>query len=336
MFASFAGSGLRSSPEVVAVTDELREQYDVVVIGGGAAGLNGALMLARARRSVAVIDAGEPRNAPAGGVHGLLGREGMAPAELLEIGRGEVRQYGGHVVDGTVTSAKASEGGFTVALADGREVKARKLLVTTGLVDRLPEIPGLAEHWGKDLIHCPYCHGWEVRDQAIGIVATGPMSMHTALLFRQWTDDLVVFTNDRLALPPEEAEKLKARGTRIVDGAIERIEAEDGRIRGVRLANGEFVERSVLATASRLEARAGFLKDLGLNAVEHPSGAGEHVPADPFGRSDVPGVWVAGNVTDLMAQVGAAAAAGAMAGAQINMELVNDDTDAAVAEYRAR
>ncbi|MFC3494013.1 NAD(P)/FAD-dependent oxidoreductase [Glycomyces rhizosphaerae] len=317
------------------MTYELREQYDVVVIGGGAAGLNGALMLGRARRSVAVIDAGEPRNAPAEGVHGLLGREGMPPSELLEIGRGEVRQYGGHVVDGAVTSANPTRDGFAVALADGREVKARKLLVTTGLVDRLPEIPGLAEHWGKDLVHCPYCHGWEVRDQAIGIVATGPMSMHGALLFRQWTADLVLFTNDRLALPPEELEKLKARGTRIVDGPIERIESEDGRIRGVRMANGEFVERTVLATSSRMEARAGFLKDLGLKAVEHSSGAGEHVPADPVGRTEVPGVWVAGNVTDLMAQVGAAAAAGAMAGAQINMELVNEDTAAAVAEYRA-
>jgi thioredoxin reductase len=336
MFASFAGSRLRSCPEVVAVTDELRERYDVVVIGGGAAGLNGALMLARARRSVAVIDAGEPRNAPAHGVHGLLGREGMPPAELLAIGRGEVRQYGGHVVDGAVTGAKAGESGFTVALADGREVEARKLLVTTGLVDRLPEIPGLAEHWGRDLIHCPYCHGWEVKDEAIGIVATGPMSMHGALLFRQWTSDLVVFTNERLALPPEEAEKLKARGTRIVDGAIERIESENGRISGVRMAGGEFVPRTVLATASRMEARAGFLQDLGLNTVEHPSGAGEHVPADPFGRTEIPGVWVAGNVTDLMAQVGAAAAAGAMAGAQINMDLVNDDTEAAVAAYRAR
>lgn len=318
------------------MTDELREQYDVVVVGGGAAGLNGALMLARARRAVAVIDAGEPRNAPAEGVHGLFGREGMPPAELLAIGRGEVRQYGGHVVDGAVSGAKAAEGGFAVALADGREVKARKLLVTTGLVDRLPEIPGLAEHWGRGLIHCPYCHGWEVRDRAIGVIATGPMSMHGALLFRQWTDDLVVFTNERLALPAEEREKLIARGTRIVDGAIERIEAEDGRITGVRLAGGEFVERSVLATASRMEARAGFLKDLGLKTVEHPSGAGEHVPADPVGRTDVPGVWVAGNVTDLMGQVGASAAAGAMAGAQINMELVNEDTAAAVAAYRAR
>ncbi len=316
------------------MTDELRERYDVVVIGGGAAGLNGALMLARARRSVAVIDAGEPRNAPAEGVHGLLGREGMSPAELLRIGRGEVRQYGGHVVSGTVAGAKPAEGGFTVALEDGREVGARRLLVTTGLVDLLPEIPGLRERWGRDAIHCPYCHGWEVRDRAIGVVATGPMSMHGALLFRQWTDDLVLFTNGRLSLPPEEAEKLLARGTRIVDGEIVRVETEGDRIKGVRLASGELVERDVLAVGSTMEARAGFLKDLGLEVVGHPSGAGQHLVADATGKTAVPGVWAAGNVTDLMAQVGNAAAAGAMAGAHINADLVNEETEAAVAAYR--
>jgi thioredoxin reductase len=317
------------------MTDELNDRYDVVVIGGGAAGLNGALMLGRARRSVAVIDAGEPRNAPAEGVHGLLGREGMPPSELLERGRAEVRQYGGHVVSGTVGGAKASEGGFTVTLDDGREVGARRLLVTTGLVDRLPEIEGLREHWGRNVVHCPYCHGWEVRDRPIGVVATGPMSVHGALLFRQWTADLVLFTHDQGRPTDEEVEKLEARGVRIVDGAIERVEAEGDRITGVRLASGELVERDVLAVASRMEARAGFLEDLGLVPVEHPSGMGVHLAADAMGRTEVAGVWAAGNVADLSAQVGNAAAAGAMAGAQINMELVNEETAAAVEAYRA-
>src|SRR5689334_13038452 len=140
--------------------------YDVAVVGGGAAGLNGALMLARSRRSVAVIDAGEPRNAPAEGVHGLLGREGMPPAELLALGREEVRSYGGHVVTSRVTGAARKDDGFVLALDDGREVRARRLLVTTGLVDELPDVPGLRELWGSDVIHCPYCHGWEVRDKA--------------------------------------------------------------------------------------------------------------------------------------------------------------------------
>jgi thioredoxin reductase len=320
--------------EVYEMTDELMARYDVVVIGGGAAGLNGALMLARARRSVAVIDAGEPRNAPAEGVHGLLGREGMPPSELLERGRAEVCQYGGHVVAGAVAGAKRVEDDFTVSLEDGREVRARRLLVTTGLVDRLPEIPGLAERWGRDVIHCPYCHGWEVRERAIGIVATGPMSVHGALLFRQWTDDLVFFTNDQPMPSPEELEKFAARGIRIAEGAIAKVEVCAGRLSGVRLENGDLVERDALALGPRMEARAGFLKDLGLKLVGHPSGAGEHVVADATGRTEVPGVWAAGNVTDLMAQVGASAAAGAMAGAQINMDLVNEETDAAVAARR--
>jgi thioredoxin reductase len=142
--------------------------YDVVVVGGGAAGLSGALILGRARRSVLVVDAGEPRNAPASGVHGFLTRDGMVPAELLRVGRAEVRRYGGRVLEGgRVASATAVDGGFAVALEDGRRVGARRLLVATGLVDELPDVPGIRERWGRDVLHCPYCHGWEVRDRAI-------------------------------------------------------------------------------------------------------------------------------------------------------------------------
>src|SRR5215469_2244736 len=202
--------------EVIEVSDQLRDGYDVVVIGGGAAGLTGALMLARSRRSVVVIDAGAPRNAPATGVHGLLGREGMSPAELLERGRAEVRGYGGHVVTGEVIAVTTADGGFEVALSDGRTVRARLLLVATGLTDELPDIPGLRDRWGRDVLHCPYCHGWEVRDQAIGVLATGPLSVQQALLFRQLSDDVTFFSHTML---PEEPEQLTARGIRIVDGA---------------------------------------------------------------------------------------------------------------------
>ena len=172
------------------------ERYDVVVIGGGAAGLNGALMLARSRRSVLVIDAGAPRNAPASGVHGLLGREGVPPAELLATGRAEVRGYGGRIEAGEVTAARRTEDGFAVTLADGRQVRARRLLVTSGLTDELPNVAGLRERWGRDVLHCPYCHGWEVRDQAIGVLAGGAMSVHQALLFSQLSPDVAYFRRD--------------------------------------------------------------------------------------------------------------------------------------------
>jgi thioredoxin reductase len=320
--------------EVVEMTERLRDFYDVVVVGGGAAGLNGALMLARSRRSVVVIDAGSPRNAPAEGVHGLLARDGMPPAELLERGRAEVRRYGGHVVAGTVAEAARDGGGFTVGLAGGRTVRARRLLVTTGLVDELPDVPGLAERWGRDVVHCPYCHGWEVRDRAIGVLSSGPMSVHQTLLFRQLSDDVVFFAHTAPRPDGEQAEQLAARGVKVVEGEVAALEIADDRLVGVRLADGTVVARDALAVASRMTARAGFLAGLGLRTVEHPSGAGEHVPADAVGRTDVPGVWVAGNVTDLSAQVGAAAAAGAMAGAQINADLVAEEARDAVAARR--
>jgi thioredoxin reductase len=340
--------------EVVDVTDtaemtgELAQSYDVAVVGGGAAGLNGALMLARSRRSVAVIDAGAPRNAPADGVHGLLGREGMPPGELLARGRAEVRGYGGHVVTGEVTGAsrdtehadggEGGEGspGFTVALADGRSVRARRLLVTTGLVDELPAVAGLRERWGRDVVHCPYCHGWEVRDQAIGVLATGPMALHQTLLFRQLSDDVTYFAHTTETPAGEDAERLDALGVRVVTGPVAGLEVAGDRLAGVRLADGTVVPRQALAVATRMVARGGFLAGLGLTPVPHPSGMGEHVPADPTGRTDVPGVWAAGNVADLTAQVGAAAAAGAMAGAQINADLAAEDARRAVAARRVR
>ena len=317
------------------MTDQLEDSYDVVVIGGGAAGLNAAMMLARSRRSVAVIDAGAPRNAPADGVHGLLGHDGTPPAVLLELGRAEVRRYGGHVVAGEVTGIARDGHGFTVTLADRRSTRARRLLVTTGLVDVLPEVPGVRERWGRDVLHCPYCHGWEVRDRAVAILATGPQSVHQALLFRQLTDD-VVFVAHTVSPDDEQAEQLAARGIRVVDGPAASLEISDDRLVGVRMGNDAVIGRDVVVVASRMVARAGFLDDLGLRPVEHPSGMGTHVPADPTGRTDVPGVWVAGNVTDLSAQVGAAASQGALAGAQINADLVMEETGRAVEARRSR
>lgn len=316
------------------MTDELRDAYDVLVVGGGAAGLNGALMLARSRRTVAVVDAGAPRNAPAGGVHGLLGRDGMPPAELLGRGRAEVRSYGGEVVEGEVSGVRRLPGAFEVELADGRTSRARRLLVTIGLVDELPEIPGLRERWGRDVIHCPYCHGWEARDRAIGIIGSGPMATHAALLFSQLSDDVTLFAHTMPALTDDQWEQMAARGVSVVDGEVVGLELADDRITGVRLADGTVVAREVIAVGPRAALRATFLEGIGLRPQQHPSGMGEHLPADPTGRSTVPGVWLAGNVTDLSAQVGASAAAGALAGAQINFDLVTEETNAAVAARR--
>jgi thioredoxin reductase len=310
------------------------ETFDAVVIGGGAAGLNGALMLARSRRSVVVIDSGTPRNAPAEGVHGLLGHDGTSPAELLKVGREEVRSYGGRIVAGEVASAAPAEAvdgdlRFAVTLADGRRFRARRLLVATGLRDVLPDIPGLAPHWGRGVVHCPYCHGWEVRDEPIGVLAVGPASVHQARLFRQLTDDLVYFTRGT-ELDDDARARFAARDVRVVDTPVAEVECDARGITAVRLADGQFVPRRVLAVATTVLARTDGLAGLEIPMEDLPGGMGRHFVSGMAGTTSVPGVWVAGNATDLMAQVGASAAAGALAGAHINADLVAADTEAAL------
>ncbi|MFC9356183.1 NAD(P)/FAD-dependent oxidoreductase [Rhodococcus sp. NPDC057014] len=312
----------------------MEDSYDVVVIGGGAAGLGGALTLSRARRSVLVIDAGEPRNAPAGHIHNYLGREGTPPAELLAIGREEVAGYGGEIVTGTVTSAeKVGDGEFRVTLADGRTVGSRRLLVTTGLVDVLPDIPGVAERWGRDVLHCPYCHGWEVRDQPVGVLAGSPLAVHQALMWSQWTDRVTLFLNDATEPTGEEYEQLAARGVAVIDGAVAGLEVRGDRLTGVRLGTGRVFPLTAVVVPPLFRARADFLTTLGLGTTEMEMAGhviGTAVAADATGATTVPGVWVAGNVADPKAQVIVAAGAGLTAAATLNADLIAEDTRLAV------
>ncbi|MFF7314259.1 FAD-dependent oxidoreductase [Streptomyces sp. NPDC008137] len=319
-------------------SDALAEgSVDAVVIGGGAAGLNGALILARSRRSVVVIDSGSPRNAPAQAVHGLLALDGTPPSEILRRGREQVRQYGGRIVNGEVVSAESAAPSadgdlrFTVTLADGRHITARRILVATGLKDVLPQVPGLAEHWGHSVVHCPYCHGWEVRDEPIAILATGPASINHAYLFRQLTEDLTYFTHGT-DLDEDSRARFAARGIRVIDTPVtEVVNDAGGALAGVRLADGQVVARRVVAVAAPMQARTQGLEGLGLPVQDLP-GKGSGFASGTAGTTEVPGVWVAGNVTDLVAQVGASAAAGALAGADINRTLATADTDAALQE----
>ena len=309
------------------------KKYDVIVVGGGAAGLSGALALARSRRSVLVIDDATPRNAPAEGVHNYLTRDGIPPGELTAIGRQEVIGYGGEIVSGTVTTARR-DGDFTVGLADGTTYQGRRLLVTTGLADVLPDVPGLAEQWGKDVLHCPYCHGWEVQDQAIGVLATSVLALHQVQLFRQLSDDVTLFLHTAPELTDEQWEELAARGIAVVPGKVEQLEVEDGKLTGVRLEGGNVIPRQALAVQTTLRARADFLAELGVEATVLESNGiliGTAVQVDAMGATQVPGVFAAGNLTDPKAQVMPSAAAGLMAGAGINFDLITEETRLAVA-----
>ncbi len=340
---------------MTTTTADRTTDQDVVVVGGGAAGLSAGLMLARAGRRVVVVDDGAPRNAPATSVHGLLGHEGTSPAQLLATGRVEVTAHGGAVVTGRVVSAGAitapggeeagpahgdaesADSGFVVDLADGARLTARRLVVTTGLSDELPDVPGVAERWGRDVLHCPYCHGHEVRGQSIGVLATGPMAVHHALLWRQWSDRVTLLRHRSPEPTDEQWEQLAARDVAVVDGEVTGLVVVDDHLAGARLAGGRVVPMTALVVATRMVARSDLLAGLGLELAELRIGdhvVGRYVPADPTGATTVPGVWVAGNVTDLHAQVGAAAAGGARAAAGVNADLVAADVRAAVAHRR--
>jgi thioredoxin reductase len=301
-------------------------RYDVVVIGGGAAGLSAALVLSRARRKVLVVDAGEPRNAPAPHMHGYLSRDGEPPAELLARGRSEVQGYGGEIVAGTVTDlVPDGRSGFRVLLGDGQQLSTRRLLVTTGLRDELPDIPGLADRWARDVLHCPYCHGHEVRDRQLGVIGGTPGAVRYAQIVRQWTHDLVYFTTPSVLTNVDRTELL-ARAIGVVEGTIDQLVIDDeDHLRGVQMADGCVIPRDALFVPPRFVANSTVLVALGCDVD-----ADGWVSVDATGRTSVPGVWAAGNVVDPRAQVITAAGAGSAAAIALNADLVDDDVRNAV------
>ncbi|WP_217213803.1 NAD(P)/FAD-dependent oxidoreductase [Streptomyces sp. AC550_RSS872] len=304
----------------------MTEQYEVVVVGGGAAGLSAALVLGRARRRTLVIDAGEPRNAPAAHMQGYLSRDGMPPAEFLAVGREEIARYGVELVQDRVVDVERGDD-FTVTLADGRHVHARRLVVATGLEDELPNVPGVAERFGKDVLHCPYCHGWEVRDQAFGVLATTVLSVHQALMVSQWSKDVTFFLHEvaESDLSDDDLRRLAAAGVKVVPGEVAGLAIEDDRLKGVRLADGTEHAREVLFVAPRAVPQTGLLEKLGAEMQETPFGS--YPTVDPTGLTSVPGVWAVGNAMGFSEQVINAAAGGYRAGAFINGELLFTDLD---------
>ena len=300
---------------------------DVAVIGGSAAGLAAALQLGRQRRSVIVVDAGEPRNAPAAHMHGYLGREGEPPSALLAAGRKEVRSYGAEVLDGRVTTVtRTHDDCFRVALVGGHSITARRVLAATGLVDELPDIEGLAEHWGGDVVHCPFCHGYEVRDRHIVQLVTHPMALHTAPLFRQVSGRLTVVVHDELDVKRGELDTLRAGGAEIIDGPVRRIvTGADGHVAAVELVGDVRIDADVIVVSPRFRVGAEPFLSLGLELTPHPSGIGDVVGTDANGATNVPGLYAAGNLTDPSQQVAQAAANGSRVGAMISFSLADED-----------
>lgn len=309
----------------------IERHCDVAVVGGSAAGLAAALQLGRQRRSVIVIDAGEPRNAPAAHMHSYLGHDGLPPSELTAIGREEVRSYGVEVLAGrAVDVTRRADGQFCVELVGGGTVVARRVLAATGLVDQLPDIDGLAEHWGGDVIHCPFCHGYEVRDRRVVQLVTHPAGLHPAGLFRQLTAHFTLVVHDGVSADDPGLVALRASGVTVIDVPARRlVTGDDGHVIAVELASGDRIEADAVAVGAPFRARVEPFAALGLAPSPHPTGMGDFVETDSFGETSIPGLYAAGNVTDPSQQVLQAAAHGSRVGAMISFSLADEDIIAA-------
>jgi thioredoxin reductase len=305
----------------------VERRCDVAVVGGSAAGLAAALQLGRQRRSVIVIDAGEPRNAPAAHMHSYLGHEGLPPGDLLAIAREEVRSYGGEVVPGRVVDVQRDgEAGFRLTLTGGHTVLARRVLAATGLVDDLPDVEGLAEHWGGDVLHCPFCHGYEVRDQRIVQLVTHPSDLRRAGLFRQLSEHCTLVLHDAVGTDDPAVDALRGAGVEVVEGRARRIvTGEDGRVAAVELEDGASIPADAVVVGPRFRPRAEPFASLGVKPVEHATGLGEVLEPDGMGETACPGLYAAGNVTDPSHQVLQAAADGSRVGGLISVSLATED-----------
>ncbi len=308
----------------------IERHCDVAVVGGSAAGLAAALQIVRQRRSVIVVDAGTPRNAPAAHMHGYLGHEGVAPGELMAIGREEVRSFGGEVLDGRVVDVVRDRERFRLQLTGGPVVVARRVVVATGIVDELPGIEGVAERWGRDVIHCPFCHGYEVRDQRLVQIVTHPMGLHPAPLFRQLSERLTVVLHDGVDPESPDVVALRDAGVTVVVARVRRVvTGGDGQVEAVELDGGERLAADAVVVGTRFAPRIDAFASLGLVAQEHASGLGRVVVVDPTGATEIDGLYAAGNVTDPSQQVLPAAASGSRVGAMISSSLAQEDLAAA-------
>jgi thioredoxin reductase len=290
-------------------------KHDVIVVGGSYSGMAAALQLLRARRSVLIIDGGKRRNRSASHSHGFLGQDGVDPADLARVARTQLQAYSTLTwLDGQVERASGARDEFRVTCG-GETHAARRLLLAIGVSDRLPGIPGLSERWGKSIFHCPYCHGYELDRGRIGVIATGPMSIHQAQLLPEW-GETTFFLNGTFEPDPAATDELARRGVTVETTRIERIDAEAD----VVLADGRRMSFAGLFTAPRNEPSTPIAAQLGCELVETPMG--RQISTGETRETTVPGVFACGDAVRMPHSVSLAVGDGAWAGAQIHRSLV--------------
>lgn len=299
--------------------------WDCVVVGGGAAGLSAALVLGRARRSTLLIDAGAQSNLAAHGIGGLLGFDGVPPAQLYAQGRRELTAYSNaEVRSGEVVTAEVAEGGFVVESADGLAVRTRRVLLAMGMRYESPELPGLAELWGSSVFHCPFCHGWEVRDKPLAVLANGDRAVHMATMLRGWSDDVVLLTNGRAELTDDQRSRLGEAKVEVDERVVTELRSAEGDLEDVVFADGRSLARSGLLVAATLRQRSALAASLGVTFAAASPVSAEAIEVDAMYRTSVPGVFAAGDVSAQMPQVAAAIAAGSAAAASVVASFVEE------------
>ena len=292
--------------------------WDCVIVGGGAAGLSAALVLGRARRHVLVVDAGAPSNLPAHGIGGLLGFDGVPPAELYARGRRELDSYPSvELRSGEVISGSVYERGFGLELADGTAVETRRVLLAMGMRYESPALPGLAELWGSSVFHCPFCHGWEVRDRPLAVLANGERAVHMATMLLGWSDDVVLLTSGPADFGESDRARLSAAGVTVDERVVTELASVDGELAAVVFDDGASLARGGLLVASTLHQRSSLASKLGVTFGQPGPVSVEPIEIDAMYRTSVPGVFAAGDVCVQMPQVAAAIAAGSAAAASV-------------------
>ena len=303
--------------------------WDCIIVGAGPAGLNGALVLARARRRVLVFDNGAPRNYATHEMHGVLGHDGLDPADLRARGRAELARYGVEVISTDVRDAAIVDGGVRLTRDDSAEV-TRTVILATGMLDDVPDIPGFAEVWGTSAHTCPYCDGFEHRDERIAVLAAGARGEHLALLLRQWSEDVVLLSNGPHGLAPDQLARAQARGVGIIETPVVGLDSEDGRLRRVRLEHGQALDREALFFYVGWQLRNELARALGCELRDDGG-----IVADSDQATTVDRVYAAGNCAEPRALVPTAAGAGVTAAVAINARLSIEDADRAAATSRA-
>jgi len=302
---------------VERMENERNWDWDCIVVGGGAAGLSAALVLGRARRRTLVIDAGRQSNRPAEGVGGLLGHDGRPPAELYALGAEQIAAYPSvEIRPGEVRSGARDGGGFTLELSDGTTERGRRVLLATGMDYRYPELPGIAERWGGAVFHCPFCHGWEVRERPLAVLDRGADGARRALLLRAWSDDVTLLANGPAELEPADAASLRAAGVEVDERRVTGLVGPGTSLSAVVLEDGERPCGGLLVPVT-LHQRSPLARQLGAEYSEKPPMTTEAIAVDGTFATSVDGLFAAGDVIAAMPSVATAVAQGSAAAAMI-------------------